>query len=79
LLPRATQEAQRTLLRRHPSPAEVVVLDRSLYGSDDSEYHVGDDEHDYDDGGVLDEDGGSNCAVAAAPVSRSNMSLLASS
>ena len=33
-------------------------LNCSLYGTDDAKYHVGDDEHDYDDGGVLDKGSG---------------------
>jgi hypothetical protein len=35
-----------------------IALECSLVGTDDSEHYVGDDEHDYDDGGVLDESSG---------------------
>src|SRR5215211_2611487 len=43
------------------------ALERPLDDADDSEHHVGDDEHDYDDGSVLDKDGGRKGAVAPAP------------
>ena len=60
---------------------DQIALHRSLHGTDDSEHHVSDDEHDYDDGGVLDKDGGREGAVAPRrePVSRSIISLRASS
>src|SRR5918995_367983 len=41
-----------------------IALHHSLDGAHDPEYHVGDDEYDDDDGGVLDKDSGRKGAVA---------------
>src|SRR5215210_3501721 len=41
-------------------------LDASLQNAEDAQYHVGDDEHDDNDGGVLDEGGGHDPSAARA-------------